>query len=55
MRSQEVTLGRGFAVAFDHGDDFFAALAEFCQDHGVRHGYIPSFNAGQRRSDCRNL
>jgi len=34
------------AVAFDHGDDFFTALAEFCQHHGVRHGYIPSFIAG---------
>src|SRR5215470_9063944 len=46
VRSQEVTLGRSFAVAFDHGDDFFTALAEFCQHHGVRQGYIPSFIAG---------
>lgn len=46
MRSHELTLGRSFAVAFDHGDDFFTALTEFCQQHGVRQGYIPSFIAG---------
>lgn len=46
MRSHELTLGRSFAVAFDHGDDFFTALTEFCKQHGVRQGYIPSFIAG---------
>jgi predicted DNA-binding protein with PD1-like motif len=46
MRSQELTLGRSFAVAFDHGDDFFTALADFCRDNGVHQGYIPGFIAG---------
>ena len=46
MRSQELTLGRSFGVNFDHGDDFFTALADFCRDNGVRQGYIPSFIAG---------
>jgi predicted DNA-binding protein with PD1-like motif len=48
MRSHELTLGRTFAVNFDHGEDFFAALAEFCHDHGVRQGYLPGFIAGFR-------
>jgi predicted DNA-binding protein with PD1-like motif len=46
VRSHELTLGRSFAVAFDHGDDFFTALADFCRDNGVRQGYIPGFIAG---------
>ena len=46
MRSHELTLGRSFAVAFDHGDDFFTALSDFCRDNGVRQGYIPGFIAG---------
>ncbi|GAA3040702.1 PPC domain-containing DNA-binding protein [Actinokineospora globicatena] len=46
MRSHELTLGRSFAVAFDHGDDFFEALDQFCRDNNVRQGYIPGFIAG---------
>jgi predicted DNA-binding protein with PD1-like motif len=46
VRSHELTLGRSFAVVFDHGDDFFTALDEFCQQNGVRQGYIPGFIAG---------
>lgn len=46
MRSHELTLGRSFAVVFDHGDDFFTALTDFCQQNGVRQGYIPGFIAG---------
>lgn len=46
MRSHELTLGRSFAVMFDHGDDFFTALGEFCRSNGVRQGYIPMFIAG---------
>ncbi|MFD0203753.1 MULTISPECIES: PPC domain-containing DNA-binding protein [Saccharothrix] len=46
MRSHELTLGRSFGVAFDHGDDFFTELAAFCDQHQVRHAYIPSFIAG---------
>jgi predicted DNA-binding protein with PD1-like motif len=41
-------MGRTFAVHFDHGDDFFAALAEFCAEHDVRQGFIPMFIAGLR-------
>jgi predicted DNA-binding protein with PD1-like motif len=48
VRSHELTLGRSFAVAFDHGEDFFTALAEFCHEHQVRQGYIPGFIAGFR-------
>ena len=46
MRSHELTLGRSFGVAFDHGEDFFAALGGFCRAHQVRQGYIPLFIAG---------
>lgn len=46
MRSHELTIGRTFAVAFDHGEDFFTALAGFCDEHGIRNGYIPLFIAG---------
>ncbi len=46
MRSHELNIGRTFAVAFDHGDDFYGALDEFCQQNGVRQGYIPTFIAG---------
>jgi predicted DNA-binding protein with PD1-like motif len=46
VRSHELTLGRSFAVAFDHGDDFFTALDDFCRDNGVRQGYLPGFIAG---------
>ncbi|SBW23737.1 PPC domain-containing DNA-binding protein [Protofrankia symbiont of Coriaria ruscifolia] len=46
MRSQQVTLGRTFAVAFDHGDDFYTALDDFCRTNGVRQGFVPVFIAG---------
>lgn len=46
MRSHELTIGRTFAVVFDHGDDFYTALADFCRTHNVRQGYIPTFIAG---------
>lgn len=51
MRSHELTLGRSFGVCFDHGDDFFDALAEFCRSNNVRQGYIPGFIAGFREVD----
>jgi predicted DNA-binding protein with PD1-like motif len=41
-------MGRTFAVHFDHGDDFYPALASFCQEYGVRQGFIPMFIAGMR-------
>lgn len=46
MRSHELTLGRTFVVVFDHGEDFFTALADFCRTHNIRQGYIPTFIAG---------
>ncbi|GAA2975608.1 PPC domain-containing DNA-binding protein [Actinokineospora diospyrosa] len=46
MRSHELALGRSFAVTFDHGDDFFEALDQFCRDNNLRQGYIPGFIAG---------
>ena len=46
MRSHELTLGRSFGVAFDDGEEFFDALADFCRVNGVRQGFIPMFIAG---------
>ncbi|MEY9956710.1 PPC domain-containing DNA-binding protein [Streptacidiphilus sp. MAP5-52] len=43
MRASELTLGRTFGVTFEHGEDFFDALAAFCKDNDVRQGYIPIF------------
>ncbi|MEY9938579.1 PPC domain-containing DNA-binding protein [Streptacidiphilus sp. MAP5-3] len=43
MRASELTLGRTFGVTFEHGEDFFDSLAEFCKDNDVRQGYIPMF------------
>jgi predicted DNA-binding protein with PD1-like motif len=48
LRATELELGRTFGVTFDHGDDFYAALADFCRTHDVRQGYIPMFIAGMR-------
>lgn len=39
-------MGRTFGVAFDHGEDFFTALGDFCRANRVRQGYIPMFIAG---------
>ncbi|MEV2279398.1 DUF296 domain-containing protein [Nocardiopsis sp. NPDC049922] len=46
MRSHELTQGRTFGLVFDHGEDFFSSLSEFCRDNDVRQGYIPVFIAG---------
>ncbi|MDF5759057.1 DUF296 domain-containing protein [Spongiactinospora sp. TRM90649] len=46
MHSHELALGRTFGVTFDHGEDFFTALGDFCRTNGVRQGYIPMFIAG---------
>ena len=40
MRATEITIGRKFAVAFDHGEDFFEALAAFCLESGIRAGHV---------------
>ena len=45
LQSYELTTGRTFGVTFNHGDDFFPTLTEFCQRNNVRHGYIPMFIA----------
>ncbi|GAB3838502.1 PPC domain-containing DNA-binding protein [Kribbella italica] len=49
MHAAELTMGRTFAVRFDHGEDFFTSLATFCEHHGVRQGFIPMFIAGLRQ------
>jgi predicted DNA-binding protein with PD1-like motif len=46
VKSAPLTLGRTFGVTFDHNEDFFEALAEFCQANRVQQGYIPMFLAG---------
>jgi predicted DNA-binding protein with PD1-like motif len=46
VRAGEVTTGRTFVVAFDHGEDFYPTLQTFCKEHGLRQGYIPMFIAG---------
>jgi predicted DNA-binding protein with PD1-like motif len=46
MRSHEITTGRTFGLAFGHGDDFMSTLTEFCEDTGLRQGYMPTFVAG---------
>jgi predicted DNA-binding protein with PD1-like motif len=46
VKSAELTLGRTFSVTFEHGEDFFSALREFCAINGVIQGYIPFFIAG---------
>jgi predicted DNA-binding protein with PD1-like motif len=50
MRYAQITRGREFVVAFDHGDDFFGALEKFCAENEVRSGYIPTFVGGFRRA-----
>ncbi|GAB3161215.1 hypothetical protein GCM10027059_10840 [Myceligenerans halotolerans] len=50
MRSAQLTLGRQFVVAFDHGDDFFTALGDFCEQNEVRQGFV-RFIAGFRDVD----
>ena len=51
MHSHELTTGRTFGVTFDHDEDFFTALTEFCDTHDVRQGYIPMFIAGFAEAD----
>lgn len=51
MRSAQVTLGRQFVLVFDHGDDFFDALNEFCIENSIRQGFLPGFITGFREVD----
>jgi len=46
MRSHEMTIGRTFALSFEHGEDLFAELRGFCRANNVRQGYVPFFLAG---------
>ncbi|MEU7171557.1 MULTISPECIES: PPC domain-containing DNA-binding protein [Micromonospora] len=46
MRSHNLTPRRMIGVVFDHGDDFFTALAQACRAHDIKQGYIPMFIAG---------
>lgn len=46
MRSHQLQLGRTFGVTFDHGEDFFTALSDFCRENDVQQGIIPNFIAG---------
>ncbi len=46
MHSHQLQLGRTFGVTFDHGEDFFIALSDFCRENNVKQGFIPSFIAG---------
>ncbi|MEU8779081.1 DUF296 domain-containing protein [Streptomyces sp. NPDC048606] len=48
MRFAQVRPGRQFVLALDHGEDFFVGLARFCEDQGIRSGYIPMFVGGFR-------
>ena len=48
MQAAEVTPGRTFAVRFDHGEDFYTSLTDFCRTHNIRQGFIPMFIAGLR-------
>jgi predicted DNA-binding protein with PD1-like motif len=51
VHAAEVTPGRTFAVRFDHGEDFYTALTDFCRTHNIRQGFIPMFIAGLRNVD----
>jgi hypothetical protein len=48
VQAAQVTPGRTFAVRFDHGEDFYTALNDFCRTHNIRQGFIPMFIAGLR-------
>jgi predicted DNA-binding protein with PD1-like motif len=51
MQARELTVGRTFAVTFEHGEDFFSALAAFCDQHDIAQGYLPMFIAGFAEAD----
>ncbi len=46
MRSHELTIGRTFALSFEHGEELLPTLSEFCRTNGIRQGYIPLFISG---------
>ena len=50
MRSAQISTGRKFVLALDHGEDFLGALERFCLDNDVRAGYLPTFVGGFRHA-----
>ncbi|MEV8037854.1 DUF296 domain-containing protein [Streptomyces sp. NPDC086182] len=46
MRYHQITTGRQFVLALDHGEDFFTGITQFCADHDIRSGYVPTFVGG---------
>jgi predicted DNA-binding protein with PD1-like motif len=59
VQAAEVTPGRTFAVRFDHGEDFYTSLTDFCRTNNIRQGFIPMFIAGFRNVElvgtCQRL
>ncbi|WP_327309851.1 DUF296 domain-containing protein (plasmid) [Streptomyces sp. NBC_01298] len=58
MRATEISIGRRFAVAFDHGEEFFEALDAFCRESGVRAGsitFIGGFSRARLVGTCGPL
>ena len=51
MHARNLTIGRTFGLTFDHGEDFYTALTDFCEAHQVRQGYLPMFIAGFAEAD----
>jgi len=45
LNSSDLKIGRTIGVTFDHGEDFFTALADACRAQDVQQGYIPMFIA----------
>lgn len=48
MRFAQVSTGRQFMLALDHGEDLLEGLTRFCTDRRIRAGYIPTFVGGLR-------
>lgn len=59
MRTRQIVVGRQIVVVLEHGEDFYAGLAEACAKEGIQSGYIPSFVGGFRTArlvgDCKPL
>jgi len=46
VKQAELKIGRPCAVVFEHGEDFYLTLQKFCEENGIRQGYIQTFIAG---------
>jgi len=51
VHGNQLTTGRTFGARFDPGESFFPSLEAFCDQNGVRQGYIPMFLAGFAEAD----